>query len=113
MIIMNGFVYFIMIYRLFPEIEASLFLRDVWSVLCFEDGARFVDDDGVPGSLRDLDAKDAFAGADPETGCFFEVGFVLCDFAIMDWATCVKVRKFFIEDPVEAAFETDDGFGGF
>ena len=32
----------------FVEMEASLFLRDVWPVFCFEDGARFVDDDGVP-----------------------------------------------------------------
>ena len=97
----------------FLEIETSLFRRDVGAVLGFEDGARrFVDDDGVPGGLRHLDAEGAFSGADSEAGGFAEVGFVLGDFAVVDGATSVKIREFLVEDPVEAAFETDDGFGG-
>lgn len=96
----------------FLEIETSLFRRDVGAVLGFEDGARFVDDDGVPGGLRHLDAEGAFSGADSEAGGFTEVGFVLGDFPIVDGAASVEIREFLVEDPVETAFETDDGFGG-
>ena len=92
--------------------EAWLFLRDVGAVLCFKDGGRFVDDDGMPGGLWDLDAEGAFSRADPEASCFFEVGFVLCDFAVVDRAASIEVREFFVEHPVETAFEADDGFGG-
>lgn len=97
----------------FLEMETLLFRRDVGTVLCFEDGGRFMDDDGVPGGLWDLNAEGAFSGADSEASGFFEVGFVLRDFAIVDRASGVEVREFFVEYPVETAFETDDGFGGF
>ena len=96
----------------FPEMEAWLFLRDVGAVLCFEDGGRFVDDDGVPGSLRNLDAESAFLRADPEASGFFEVGFILRNFTIVDGTACVEVWELFVKDPIETAFETDDGFGG-
>lgn len=92
--------------------EAWLFLRDVGAILCFKDGGRFVDDDGVPGGLRDLDAEGAFLRADSEASCFAEVGFVLRDFAVVDRTASVEVGEFFVEDPVETTFDTDDGFGG-
>ena len=87
--------------------EVSLFLRDVWPVLRLKDGGWFVDDDGMPNALRDLNAEVAFARTDSETGGFSEVDFILRDFAVVDRSTCIHIRQFFVKHPVQTTFETD------